>query len=59
VKRVDAVTARRHIRRVPAVYRARSAFPNYFGAPINRLAPLAGVLDYDAAGHVVDLQAAR
>lgn len=42
-----------------ATYRARSAFPNYFGAPIDRLAPLAGVLDYDANGHVIDLQSVK
>lgn len=45
--------------REAAVYRARSAFPNYFGAPIDRLAPLAGVLDYDPNGHVVDLQSVK
>lgn len=45
--------------REAAVYRARSAFPNYFGAPIDRLAPLPGVLDYDKDGHVVDLQAVK
>lgn len=45
--------------REAAVYRARSAFPNYFGAPIDRLAPLAGVLDYDPKGHVVDLQSGK
>jgi hypothetical protein len=41
--------------RQTAVYRAYGSFPNYFGAPIDRLAPLQGVLDYDADGHVKDL----
>ena len=44
--------------RAPADYRATGAFPNYPGAPISRLAPLAGVIDYDENGDVVDLKAA-
>jgi len=44
--------------RAPADYRATGAFPNYPGAPISRLAPLAGVIDYDENGDVVDLRAA-
>lgn len=44
--------------RAAADYRATGPFPNFPGAPISRLAPLAGVIDYDADGNVVDLQAA-
>lgn len=43
---------------VPAEYRAVVAYPNYFGTPIGRLAPLPGVLDYDKDGQVIDLKAA-
>jgi hypothetical protein len=43
--------------RVPADYRAVGAMPNYIGAPLSRLAPLAGVLDYDKNGNVIDLKA--
>jgi hypothetical protein len=43
--------------RVPADYRAVGAMPNYIGAPLSRLAPLAGVLDYDKDGNVIDLKA--
>jgi hypothetical protein len=39
--------------RAPADYRAMRAFPNYAGAPISRLAPLPGVLDYDKEGEVL------
>jgi hypothetical protein len=42
--------------RVPAVYRAAGKFPNYFGGPIARIAPVPGVLDYDADGNVIDLK---
>lgn len=45
--------------RTPADYRATGAFPNYPGVPISRLAPLAGVLDYDKDGEVVDMKAAH
>jgi hypothetical protein len=41
---------------VPADYRAVGPYPNYIGARIGRLAPLAGVLDYDKDGHVLDLR---
>lgn len=41
--------------RQAAAYRAFGPFPNYFGAPIDRLAPVPGVLDYDKDGHVLDL----
>lgn len=47
----------RDLPRIPAEYRAVSAFPNYAGAPISRLAPLQGVLDYDKDGEVIDLKA--
>jgi len=43
--------------RVPADYRAVGAFPNYLGAPLSRLTPVAGVLAYDKDGAVVDLKA--
>jgi hypothetical protein len=46
------------IPRVLANYRAVPPFPNYAGARISRLAPLAGVLDYDKDGRVIDLVAA-
>lgn len=42
---------------VPADYRAVAPFPNYLQAAPGRLAPLAGVLDYDKDGHVMDLKA--
>ena len=45
--------------RVPADYRAISQFPNYLGAPLSRLAPMAGVLDYDKNGDVLDLKATQ
>lgn len=44
--------------RVLADYRAVPPFPNYAGARLSRLAPLAGVLDYDRDGHVIDVKAA-
>jgi hypothetical protein len=40
----------------PADYRAVSAFLNYPGSFLSRLAPLPGVLDYDKDGDVVDLK---
>lgn len=43
----------------PADYRAMPAYPNYPGTHLSRLAPLAGVLDYDKNGDVVDLKAAH
>jgi hypothetical protein len=44
---------------VPADYRAVGAYPNFIGAPIGRLAPLEGVLEYDADGQAIDVKAAR
>jgi hypothetical protein len=41
---------------LPADYRAMSAFPNYSGAALSRIAPLPGVLDYDKDGDVIDLK---
>lgn len=41
--------------RALADYRAFAAFPNYFGASVDRLVPLKGVLDYDRA-KIVDLK---
>jgi hypothetical protein len=35
------------------------AFPNYLGAGLNRLAPIANVLDYDGDGQVIDLRSPR
>ena len=43
--------------RVSADYRAVDRFPNYLHFFIGRLAPVPGVLDYDAEGNVVDLKA--
>jgi hypothetical protein len=43
--------------RLDADYRAMGPFPNYFRGRIDRLAPVAGVLDYDKNGHVIDLKA--
>jgi hypothetical protein len=43
---------------VPADYRAVEPYPNYLGAPLTRLAPVAGVLDYDKDGNVIDLKTA-
>jgi hypothetical protein len=43
--------------RVPANYRAVGAMPNYVGAPLSRLSPVPGVLDYDKDGNAVDLKA--
>jgi hypothetical protein len=40
-----------------AEYRAMPAYANFLGATLGRLAPVAGVLDYDANGDVVDLKA--
>ncbi len=40
----------------PADYGAVGAFPNFLGARLNRLAPMAGVLDYDSDGRVIDLR---
>jgi hypothetical protein len=42
--------------RTLADYRVASRFPNYFGAATDRLAPVAGVLDYDKDGRVLDLK---
>ncbi|HEX2592857.1 MAG TPA: hypothetical protein VHL34_15250 [Rhizomicrobium sp.] len=42
---------------VMADYHAYGPFPNYLGAPLNRLTPLAGVLAYDKDGNVIDLKA--
>jgi hypothetical protein len=42
---------------VAADYRAVARFPNYLGAPLMRLAPLPGILDYDKDGNVIDLKA--
>ncbi len=33
-----------------------SAFPNFAGARLNRLAPVLGVLSYDKDGEVMDLK---
>jgi hypothetical protein len=44
--------------RVAADYRAVPPFFNYTGAPLSRIAPLAGVIDYDKDGRVIDLKAA-
>jgi hypothetical protein len=43
----------------PADYGAVGAFPNYLGGRLNRLAPMANVLDYDGDGHVIDLRSPR
>jgi hypothetical protein len=43
----------------PADYGAVGAFPNYLGARLNRLAPMANVLDYDGDGQVIDLRNPR
>jgi len=43
----------------PAGYGAVGAFPNYLGAGLNRLAPIANVLDYDGDGQVIDLRSPR
>ncbi len=43
---------------VPAELRAGGRFPNYFGLAIDRLAPVAGVLDYDR-DRVIDVKAAK
>jgi hypothetical protein len=42
---------------VPAEYHAYGWTPNYLGAPLSRLAPLPGVLDYDKDGNAIDLKA--
>jgi hypothetical protein len=42
---------------VPADYRAVGAYPNFIGARLSRLAPVAGVLEYDMDGQVIDLRA--
>lgn len=66
IRAVDAATAvptgLASLPRVPADYRAMSAFPNYIGdyvggGQLSRLAPLAGVLDYTKDGDVIDLKA--
>jgi hypothetical protein len=44
---------------VEADYRAVAPFPNFLGAPLLRLAPLAGVLAYDKAGHVIDTKSGQ
>lgn len=43
---------------VPADYQAVESHPNYLGAPLGRLAPVLGVLDYDKDGNVIDLKTA-
>jgi hypothetical protein len=53
----DVPAALSALPRVPADYRAVGAMPNYSGAPLSRLAPLPGVLDYDKDGNVIDLKA--
>ncbi|MBS0472266.1 MAG: hypothetical protein JSR60_14435 [Proteobacteria bacterium] len=50
----DLPIALRSLPVVSADYRAVSAFPNYVGAPLMRLAPLVGVLAYGSDGRVVD-----
>ncbi|HZG45159.1 MAG TPA: hypothetical protein VEZ41_02685, partial [Allosphingosinicella sp.] len=42
----------------PAEYRAAGKLPNHFGLPIDRLAPIPGVLGYDR-DRILDLTAAR
>jgi hypothetical protein len=42
--------------RVAADYHAVGRFPNYFGTPIDRLAPVPGIIDYDKDGDVLDLK---
>jgi len=42
--------------RVLADYHAVNKFPNYFGAFADRLAPVPGILGYDAEGNVLDLR---
>jgi len=41
---------------VPAEYHAVGAYPNFIGARLSRLSPVAGVLDYDKDGRVIDLR---
>jgi hypothetical protein len=41
---------------VAADYRAVPPFQNYMGAPLSRIAPLPGVIDYDKDGKVIDLK---
>jgi hypothetical protein len=45
-----------HLPRVKADFRTVGWFQNYFGASVDRLAPVAGILDYDKDGHVLSLQ---
>jgi hypothetical protein len=45
----------KEIPRVVADYRPFDAFPNYVGAPVARLAPIPGILEYDGNGRVIDL----
>jgi hypothetical protein len=45
--------------RVPAEYHAVNKFPNYFGAFADRLAPIPGILGYDAEGNVLDLRTGK
>jgi len=45
--------------RVAADYWAVLPTPNYLGAALGRLAPLAGVLAYDKDGHVIDLKSGQ
>jgi hypothetical protein len=54
----DLPDALKQIRVVPAAYAAVGDIPNYIGAPISRLAPMPGVLDYDQHGHVIGATAA-
>lgn len=42
---------------VPADYHAVPPYPDYTGAVLGRLAPVAGILDYDKDGQVIDLKA--
>jgi len=53
----DEPEAVRSLPVVAADYRAVPRFPNYMGAALMRLAPLAGVLAYDKDGEVIDLKA--
>jgi len=39
-----------------ADYHAVGRFPNYFGTPIDRLAPVPGIIDYDKDGDVLDMK---
>lgn len=43
--------------RIAADFHAVDKFPNYFGGIVDRMAPVPGILGYDADGHVLDLKA--